>query len=583
MDPQLSSNANSALVSTLDRIPAAQFNPFEYSVSRFIPPHANQTQAILPESQGAARPGGTTVFQLPKIGILTDAVVEFELEYDMPTLDSAGRAILGSNIDAAHDAQPMLVPGGRGWLDLIDRITFENSNREIFTLSNDAIMALYSDLSLENRKAFCKSVSCLGDPFQYSTLTNKPSNSEFGRSHVSVPLMMCLTSSTELMSMLSFLEPCQLKVRWASHWENYGVVYAGCYTTGVTASGCYAIASAVNPIAVSFPSADPPVYGTSNSVLPGACRWLPRDTVSIHSASVKLNCNFAQLPQQLTSSLVEKNYGDGSLSQLTWDMEQLTPVTFNLPYAGQRLAPIVIPINTAKCVSDIYVMMYIPRSDYIDFSNPPANAAAAYRGDVRGAFIGSNALLPLESIALYGSGQVLMDETSCTTLSAWSRRTMSGENGGFWSTSTEMGGLENTLANGLVLDSLDGEARGRTDVFATGDRAGTSSIEAVDPLNGCYCYKIPISKLSQNKNFLGNTLSAREMSNFHLRVQVPQWFTQTGIVRRGVTAPFAGMSVGAYTSTDDEDRQAQISVVLRTHGITQTDAQSGRVTSVLAN
>ena len=379
MDPQLSSNANSALVSTLDRIPAAQFNPFEYSVNKFVPPHANQTQRILPESQGAARPGGTTVFQLPKIGTLTDAVLEFDLDWEFPTVDSSGVRILGSDIDEAHNALPVLVPGGRGWLDLVDRITFENSNREIFTLSNDAIMALYSDLSLENRKAFCRSVQCAGDPFSTSSfLANKPSDNETGRAHVAVPIMLCITSSTELMAMLSFLEPCQMKVRWASQWNNYGVCYTGCFSSagGVAAwpagtSGAMVTAvlpenPATGPInyydggpvpADSFPNTFPVVTNVTESVLPGAARWVSADTVSIYGASVRLNCNFAQLPQQLTSSLVEKNFGDGSLSQLTWDMEQLTPVNVTLPEAGENMAPIVIPINTAKCVSDIYVML----------------------------------------------------------------------------------------------------------------------------------------------------------------------------------------------------------------------------------
>jgi len=573
MDPQLSSNANSALVAVLDKLPQAQFNPFEYSVSKFIPPHANQTQRILPESQGQCVPGGTSVFQLPKIGLLTDSVIEFELEWDSidaDTVDAAGVGLVLAGL-------PVLQGGGRGFLDMIERITFENSNREIFTLSADAILALYSDLSLENRMSFCKAVGAVSDPFGAPFYPGQPgraaggSNSTDGRQKFACPLLMCITADPALMSMLSFLEPCQVKIKWANKWNNFGACYLGSNVAAGADSGAYTAAALL-----------PPTVAATDTQ-PGRCVFM--NGLSINQASLRLNCNFAQLPQQITSKLVEDNFGSGSLSQLTWDMEQLPPVTVALPKLGEVLAAISIPIQTAKCVSDIYVMMYIPRDNMRDLNEGTAEELLS---NGRGILGGSNAPLPLESLALYGSGQVLMDTTPAQTLAAYSRRTMSGENGGWYATSTHQGGWQNRFAESVIYHTNGATAdisaflRTSTVNKSTGH---TNQAGYTDALNSCFIYKIPIAKLSSNKNFLANTLSARELANFHVDVKIPTWFSPDGgqeAIRGSGNIPNSTYG-GDWYSTDTVPRNAVISVVLRTQGITQTDSQSGRVTSVLSN
>ena len=141
MDTQHSSNANSSLISTLSRVKDAEVNPFVYSVGKYIESHASQKLRILPENNQAVT-NGVTVFNIPKLGLLCDATLSFGIafnsDYNLNTADPPASMNARGVVPCLH---------GRGLLQLVRRVEFCNENREIFTLTQDAIMALYSDLS----------------------------------------------------------------------------------------------------------------------------------------------------------------------------------------------------------------------------------------------------------------------------------------------------------------------------------------------------------------------------------------------------------------------------------------------------
>ena len=522
MDTQHSSNANSSLVATLESVDA-EHNPFLYSVEKYVASHASQKLSLLPENS-QARPNGTSVFQLPKLGYLCDMVLRFGMLYE--------NTYVGGN-----NGNPSLVPNGRGLLSLIRRITWSNENREILSLTQDSMMALYSDLSLENRIAFSKAVKCNTDPLQnYKTSSAPPaSNATDGFVMCELPIMLALTSKPSLFQNLAFLAPCQVKIEWVANFnEHFAVVFGANDAAG---------------------GAAPVVGGLA----------VPAGDITIEQSTVLLSCDFISLSQALASKSIEENYGSGSLSTLVWDMMEFPKVYQELPTDYTADFPIVdVPLQTAKCISDLYVMAYIPRSELraTAYSNAVDCRMATFAG----------LPLPIESISVTASGQNIVERVKASELRYWGRRTISGENGGYWATSGSTGGYRNRLSAAVS---------GATEC----PQAAT-----YDALNGGFIYKINLAALTSNKNYNSGMLSFRELASAMMHVELAKPVTSgvqaDAIMRHGIDYPLQ-RAVGAggqpFLSAAGDPIKVTISVLARTNSIINCDGQSGRCTGLLSN
>ena len=518
MDSQHASNSNSALVATLEEVPAAH-NPFLYSVEKYVKSHASQKLRILPENHQGV-PNGVSTWQLPKLGYLCDATLSFGISYDNTYAANANGA-------------PIMIPTGRGLLSMIRRITWSNENREILSLSQNAIMALYSDLSYENRVSFGKAVQCRCDPLQSAPAPGlQASDATQGFVMCELPLQFVLFSKPSLFANLSFLAPCQIKVHWESSFDNFAVV--------MTAD-------------------DAP-----NNIKVGGV-VTPATTVSIEQSTIMLTADYVSLPQAMASETIEKNFGSGSLSTLVWDMEDFPIQTVELPfdYAGDW-PTVDYPLSTTKALSDLYVMAYIPRSEIRDTCfNANADARIVCTAGLP---------LPLASISLTASGQNIIERVPASELRYWGRRTDSGVVGGYWATSGGTGGYQNRLA--------------------TPFSAGTFCPQAAqfDSLNGGFIYKINLAALTSNKNYNSGMLSARELQSLMLHIELAKPITDTtwnnAYVRHGVDYPLCpdlGNDQPFLSAAADNKIKMSISVIARTNSIINCDGSSGRCQGLLSN
>ena len=562
MDTQHSSNANSAIISSLESVDA-EHNPFLYSVNKYVASHASQKLRILPENNQAI-PNGTTTFIMPRLGYLCDMTISWGVNIDDSYVTSVPDPPAGQT---KFDGNPAVVPTGRGMLDMIERITWANESREILSLSKNAILALYSDLSLENRIAFSKSVQCRCDPLQdriaescnKDTQTCVTSDAQSGFITCHLPIMMCLSANPNLFPNLSFLSNCQCKITWASSFtDKFAIVYTATNLTGGNA-----------PVLTNVLGGTSKIPTTANPI-------------TIEQSTVALTCDFISLPQELQSKTIEQNYGSGALSTLVWDMDDFEVQTVALPTDYDREFPTVtVPLQTTKAVSDLYVMAFIPRSEV-------RNASYSVLHDSRMALF-ANLPIPLASIGMSASGQQIVEQVPAEQLRYWGRRQMGGETGGWWATSTSTGGYQNRLS-GFDVRNQD------SDKYINVECPQAANY---DSLNGGFVYKLNLPALSSNKNFSSGMLSFRELSSAQLTVQLAKPVTGANyassklcngvdypIVKKtasGNDPPFNGNDQPFLSLAADDLVNVHIAVIARTNSIVNTDSQAGRQTGLLSN
>ena len=77
----IQSNAQSALIATLNSAQGASVNPFEYTLSKRIPSHGVQHTKLFPVNAESAVSGGSISFDLTKMGITRSLCLECELNH----------------------------------------------------------------------------------------------------------------------------------------------------------------------------------------------------------------------------------------------------------------------------------------------------------------------------------------------------------------------------------------------------------------------------------------------------------------------------------------------------------------------
>ena len=197
MSVSIQSNAQSALLSSLDQATAALVNPFEYAISKRIKAHGKTVYRVQPTNAGATTAGTTISWDLPKSGFIRSMALKFEVE-------------------CAADATHKLVTPATGFLNAIERVNIESSSRRILTMDRAAIMCAYSDLGKEQRDAFERGLAMHGKrATKYSV--NTAASSAAGTSiEVFMPLLLSCCDASNQSLQTGFLEPVRVSITWAS-------------------------------------------------------------------------------------------------------------------------------------------------------------------------------------------------------------------------------------------------------------------------------------------------------------------------------------------------------------------------------
>jgi hypothetical protein len=192
----LSSNANSALISTLSASDAI-VNPFVYSLEKLLPFGSKYTTDIIPV-QGSGQtfgPSSVIDFDLPKYGMLQNLCLEFGLLSNDGTIagSTAGLSVIGA-------------------LGAIDHIEFLSSSRRTLNLTYKDIMCMYSDMPHAQRAGIIASLTAYPASGDMTTATHASHHSP--RYQIMIPF--ALFFNHKLNPNLLFQEPLRCRVHLAN-------------------------------------------------------------------------------------------------------------------------------------------------------------------------------------------------------------------------------------------------------------------------------------------------------------------------------------------------------------------------------
>ncbi len=197
MSVSIQSNAQSALLSSLDQATGALVNPFEYAISKRIKAHGKTTYRVQPTNAGATTAGTTISWDLPKSGFIRSMALKFEVE-------------------CAAVANANLITPATGFLNAIERVNIESSSRRILTMDRAAIMCAYSDLGKEQRDAFERGLGMHGKGVGKYTANSAASSAGGTSIEVFMPLLLSCCDASNQSLQTGFLEPIRVSITWAS-------------------------------------------------------------------------------------------------------------------------------------------------------------------------------------------------------------------------------------------------------------------------------------------------------------------------------------------------------------------------------
>lgn len=291
----IQSNSQSALLSTLNSATGSLVQPFEYSISKRVPPHGKSILEFLPTNPQAVGASQTMSWDLPKTGIVRSMAMKFEVSWTQFNNNS-------------H-----LTP--TAFLNAIDRVEIESSSRKLLTHTRASLLAAYSDLPLEARQAFEKGLHMDSAHMENSAYTANAQTVAHDRPCIIFPLLFCCTDAANQSLMTEFLEPVRVSVRWASNTRFFQQQVG---------------ADDANPV---------------RAVLPF--------TIS----ECRLILETIQLEPSQMDALISTQYGSGPLSQLQYDYFEESQEDATMAAADAPGTVIKHEIKSSDVVSDIYVFV----------------------------------------------------------------------------------------------------------------------------------------------------------------------------------------------------------------------------------
>lgn len=144
MNSVLSSNSNSAMISTLSQS-EAMVNPSDYSLNKIYPFTSFQQVVIPPLNQSASYTTNSQLsFDLNKYGILTSIILKVQGSH---TGNTGGT---GATTTGGYSKL--------GWLNAIKEVELLSSSRSVQKLSKWDILATFSDMPLSVKKSFVEAI-----------------------------------------------------------------------------------------------------------------------------------------------------------------------------------------------------------------------------------------------------------------------------------------------------------------------------------------------------------------------------------------------------------------------------------------
>ena len=505
--PILNSNANSALISTLANS-SALVNPFIYNLEKLLPFGANYWTKIDPVQGNQNTTGmalnSTIDFDLPKWGFLRTCILKF--------------GVITSNTPGTTDANVSV----SGVINLIDSVEILSASRRIQYLSWADILACYSDLPPEYRQNLKKHLT-QNLAVENTDAKNTLDTNGLRQGHqYGISLPFALFGSHKLNPNLLFQEPLRIRVNLSN-----GVIGMDIGTPATTTL------------------TTPPGNYVANM-------WKPQ-----------LHCEYFNPPKEMDEEVLDRNYGDGELTLLTYDFhDENEAISTNIlaTTVGQVLT---IDVKDVGVISDMYVMCYIDSNNNtqgtvnqnVIHSGTDANKLLQSRQTrlkpALGKFFKTG--LKVENITITANGQELFNMDG-ELMECWSRKT----------------------------DAKDG--------YAYGDNGATSN-----QMIGEYIYKIPFS-LSDDKRIMTGGMSLRELHNVQVKVRLPNYtYSANTIASLGTpTANAVQNQIGTTAMPDDFANHSGTTaaspsfkitarVMLKKYQVLTVESANGRVNTSVAN
>jgi len=300
------SNANSAIVNTILASPSVQ-NPSIYSTKEIVPPHAI-TYTTIQHSGGLAAQAvsnGSFSFQLSKFGIAEQILLTYQ-KSTTALSNAAGTFNFG------------MKPGDI--FKCIQRIDLLSSSRVVSSLTNETLVAMYSDLTSSQLEPMCvagsgtRGVADLPTAAQVAAGTG-PFTPVL---EYAIPLVFPLLSEVNTQLNTTFLEPMTVQVHWGD-------------VTGIAGTAAAAAAdAAANLPAVPF----------------------------LNNCTLKVR--YKNYPEESTSQILASNFAQPELNMLSSTYYQENTVTYEVPAAGVvagNTQSVTIDLRNTDAVTDFYAIV----------------------------------------------------------------------------------------------------------------------------------------------------------------------------------------------------------------------------------
>ncbi len=540
----IQSNAQSALISTLNSATAALINPFEYSVSKRIPSHGCQWIRLQPVNAGHTKKSDTLHFDLIHMGFTRSATLK--LDVSLPATGDGGLALMGTRL---------------GFLQLIDRIDISSSSRRILSMTQDAILAAMSDLPYEQRMAM-EAGLYMGTNGNIGRQARKNVEADADQPiEVFLPLLFSVFDNCNLALATGFTEPIRVSVRFADQFDFIKVVNVT--STNAPGASFGAIDSDVTGTAVDAATVTGHAnkVALNNSAVGGirACDLTDAAQAKVGILKGELILEQRLLPNELEDATIAKNYGSGPLSQLVYDYESESVNIQNID-PNKRGVVLKHEIKSTAVITDMYVFVTYPRSDYL--------AASSDANSIRD---GGNATSPeafnpvtyadldspieLKNISLKASGQTIVDQIPCKYIGYFGKRTLK--------------------------DQFFGASCGGTGLRPNFDYDARNSKSVSEHSRCCYVYRVQFG-LDNVKQYDSGAVSLRELNAPTVEVELYKATKDSGTTDQ-TKDNNCEEAIAEFGKVTGATRPVQMHVVLRKLGLQTTDSSSGRVVSTLSN
>lgn len=337
------SNANSAIVNTILASPSVQ-NPSIYSTKEIVPPHAI-TYTTIQHSGGLAAQAvsnGSFSFQLSKFGIAEQILLTYQKSTTALSSAAAGTVSFG------------MKPGDI--FKCIQRIDLLSSSRVVSSLTNETLVAMFSDLTSSQLEPMCVAGSGTRAPAPLPTAAQVLAGTGPFTPVIeyAIPLVFPLLSEVNTQLNTTFLEPMTIQVHWGD-------------VSGISGTAA---------VAASEPAANLPAVSFLNNCT--------------------LKVRYKNYPEESTSQILASNFAQPELNMLSSTYYQENTVTYEVPAAGVvpgNTASVTIDLRNTDAVTDFYaVVRRTANSAGVDVDTTPDQAP-----------------LDVARIRLTGSGQEICD------------------------------------------------------------------------------------------------------------------------------------------------------------------------------